>query len=142
MAVFADLGIVQKIGLLCAAGVVVSVATGTTGVFAQLKLSDQAETVRGLEAASGTLHHLDTRESELTVDAYRALAETDVAAIIADLPGDLDSVTETLAALDAITLPAEIRVDLDAVKPDAIAFSDFIDTFVRDAQVNQASVRD
>ncbi|GAA0735348.1 methyl-accepting chemotaxis protein [Dactylosporangium roseum] len=141
MAVFANLGIVQKIGVLCVAGVVVSAATGGTGIYAQLKLSDQAEVVRTLEAASGMVHHLDTREAELKVDAYRSVAEPDVGAIIQDLPGDLASVTDVLAELDALTLPGDVRAALDDIKADALAFNTFIDTFVRDAQRDQASVR-
>src|SRR4051812_29306120 len=122
MAVFANLGIAQKIGVLCAAGVIVSAATGAVGISAQSRLTDQAEAVRSLESANGRLHHLDTRESELKVDAYRSLGEKDVAAIIADLPDDLATVTETLAEIDAITLPADIRADVEAIKPDAVAF--------------------
>jgi methyl-accepting chemotaxis protein len=141
MAVFANLSIVQKIGVLCTAGVVVSVATGTTGVVAQLKLGDQATLVRNLQAASALMHHLDTREAELKVDAYRALAEKDIASIISDLPDDLSSVTDTIAALDAIDLPQDIRTDIDGIKADALTFNSFIDTFVRDAGKDQASVQ-
>ncbi|MFB9183425.1 HAMP domain-containing protein [Dactylosporangium sucinum] len=117
-----------------------SVATGATGVYNQLKLSDQAEVVRNLSAASGLMHHLDTREAELKVDAYRALAERDVQPIVDDLPGDLASVTDTLSELDALTLPVDVRAGVDDIKADALAFNDFVDTFVRDAQRDQASV--
>ena len=142
MGVFANIGIVQKIGVLCAAGVVVSAVTGTTGILAQMKLTDQARIVRDLQDASGLMHHLDTREAELKVDAYRALAEDDIAAIIADLPDDLASVTDTIAELDKITLPDKIRQAVDDIKADALAFNTFIDTFVRDAEKDQASVRE
>ena len=142
MSVFANIGIVQKIGLLFAAGVVVSAVTGTTGIVAQVKLSDQARIVRNLQEASGLMHHLDTREAELKVDAYRALAEKDVAAIIADLPDDLSSVTDTIAELDQLDLPDAIRRAVDDIKADALAFNTFIDTFVRDAAKDQASVQE
>ncbi len=141
MGVFANIGIVQKIGLLCAAGVVVSAATGTTGIVAQVKLTDQARIVRDLQQASGLMHHLDTREAELKVDAYRALAEEDIAPIIADLPDDLASVTDTIAELDQIDLPDAIQQQVDDIKADALAFNTFIETFVRDAQKDQAAVR-
>lgn len=48
--------------------------------------------------------HLDTREAELKVDAYRALAEQDIAPIIGDLPDDLASVTDTITDLDQLSL--------------------------------------
>ncbi|WP_433049902.1 methyl-accepting chemotaxis protein [Dactylosporangium sp. CS-033363] len=141
MAVFANVGIASKIGILCAAGILVSAATGTAGLIAQHRLSDQAEAVHVLDVASSRLHHLDTRESELKVDAYRALAEQDIAAILDDLPGDLASVTDTIDELDALELPADVRSDLDGIKTDALAFNDFISTFIKDAQADQASVR-
>jgi methyl-accepting chemotaxis protein len=140
MAVFANLGIVQKIGVLCVAGVVVSAATGAVGILAQNRMTVQADMVHTLDAASSLLHHLDTREAELKVDAYRAVAEPDVGPILDDLPDDLASVTDTLAALDALDLPADIRADLDGIKPDALAFSNFIETFIKDAQADHASV--
>ena len=141
MAMFTNLSIVQKIGLLCVAGVVVSTVTGTAGIVAQLRISDQAEIVRNLQSASGLMHHLDTREAELKVDAYRALAETDIAPIIGDLPDDLASVTDTLAELDQLTLPDDVRAAIEDIKGDALKFNTFIDTFVRDAQKDQMSVR-
>ncbi|MEU0557772.1 methyl-accepting chemotaxis protein [Dactylosporangium sp. NPDC006015] len=141
MGMFADLGIVQKIGVLCAAGVVISATTGGVGIVAQVTLAEQAEIVRDLQEASGLMHHLDTREAELKVDAYRALAEKDVAPIIEDLPGDQASVTDTLAELDALSLPADVRAAVEDIKADAIKFNDFIGTFVRDAQKDQASVQ-
>ena len=76
------------------------------------------------------------------MDAYRALAEKDVAAIIADLPDDLSSVTDTIAELDQLDLPDAIRRAVDDIKADALAFNTFIDTFVRDAAKDQASVQE
>nr|BFE65942.1 hypothetical protein GCM10020063_104680 [Dactylosporangium thailandense] len=141
MAVFANLGIARKIGILCAAGVLVSAAAGTVGLLAQRELSQQADTVHTLDIASSLLHHLDTRESELKVDAYRAIAEADIAAILGDLPDDQSSVTDTLDKLDALELPADVDAALAAIKTDALAFNDFIGTFIRGAQADQASVR-
>ncbi|WP_380031123.1 methyl-accepting chemotaxis protein [Dactylosporangium vinaceum] len=141
MAVFANLGIAPKIGILCAAGIVVAAATGSAGLLSQSRLSDQAETVHVLDSASSLLHHLDTRESELKVDAYRALAEKDIAGILKDLPDDLASVTDTIAELDALDLPAGVRADVEDIKSSALQFNTFIDTFVKDAQTNQAVVQ-
>ncbi|WP_426506673.1 methyl-accepting chemotaxis protein [Dactylosporangium sp. McL0621] len=141
MAVFANLGIAPKIGTLCAAGIIVSATTGTAALLSQRTLSDQADTVHVLDVASSLLHHLDTRESELKVDAYRALAEQDIAAILNDLPGDLDSVTDTIDKLDALALPADVRTGLAGIKTDAISFNDFIGTFIKDAQADQSAVR-
>jgi methyl-accepting chemotaxis protein len=141
MAVFANLGIVRKIGVLCATGVVVSAVTATAGIVSQDRLSGQAEVVRALADAGSKLRHLDTREAELKVDAYRALVEADIGAIIGDLPGDLASVADTFSDLDGIAVPADIRADIEAIKPVALAFNDFISAFIRDAQADQASVR-
>src|SRR5688572_26767362 len=114
MAAFANLGVTQKLGILFAVGVLSAGAAGGAGLWSQSALIDQAELVRNLEAAAATLNHLDTREAELKVDAYRSLAEPDVTDILNDLPDDVASVTETLAALDALTLPDDIRADIEA----------------------------
>jgi methyl-accepting chemotaxis protein len=130
-------GIAQKLGVLCVAGVVAAGAAGGVGLWSQRSLEQQAERVRNLDAASSVLNHLDTRESELKVDAYRALIEPDISGILKDLPDDAASVTEALGDLDQLDLPADIRNDLADIKPDAVAFSAFITAFINDADNNR-----
>jgi methyl-accepting chemotaxis protein len=137
MAVFANLTIAKKLGVLAVTGVLCAGAAGVGGLWTQGTLKDQAERVRNLDEAGSVLNHLDTRESELKVDAYRALIEKDISGIEGDLPDDLGSVTEALDNLDKLDLPADIDADLADIKPDALAFNDFITAFVKDAGGNR-----
>jgi methyl-accepting chemotaxis protein len=141
MAVIANLGIAQKLGALFVAGVLSASAAGGVGLWSQSGLADQAGRVSALEEASSLFNHLDTRQSELKVDAYRALIEPDVAGIIKnDLTDDLQSVVDALAAIEALALPADLRAQLDTVKPEVASFDGFINSFIRDAAVNPAAV--
>jgi len=65
-------GIAQKLGVLCVAGVVAAGAAGGVGLWTQAQPRAAGRDRRNLDAASSLLNHLDTRESELKVDAYRA----------------------------------------------------------------------
>jgi methyl-accepting chemotaxis protein len=116
---------------------------GIVGVstYTQAELVEHAERLRTLERAQATLNHLDTREAELKVDAYRAVIEPDLAGIAAELPDDLASVSDTVAAFDALDVPAGIRMRFDGVRPDIEQFSAFVAAFVADAGRDLASMR-
>ena len=79
-----------------------------------------------LDQAKAALNHLDTRESELKVSAYRAVIESDVQAILDELAEDAVTVDEAVAAVDELDLPADVRADFDAVKPDIDDFTVFV----------------
>jgi methyl-accepting chemotaxis protein len=125
--------------IFAAAAVTVASVVGM-GVYTQAALVEQAERLRTLEQAKAFLNHLDTREAELKVNAYRAAVETDLADINADMPDDLASVSQAVAAFDALDLPAGIRTRFDDVRPDIEQFSVFITAFVADAGRDRASV--
>ena len=108
MSGLANLAIAQKLGVLLGAGVLSLGAVGAVGIWSQNRLSDQAEVVQTLLQAEVLLHHLDTREAELKVNGYRAAVETDLTDIVGDMPDDLATVTDTLAAIDELALPADL----------------------------------
>jgi methyl-accepting chemotaxis protein len=137
----ADLGVAKRLTAIVLAGAFAAGAAVAAGLSAQRTLTDGTDRLAGLERAKAALNRLDTREAELKVDAYRSVIEADPADVVADLPGDLTSVTETVAELDAMDLPADVRTAFDRVKPDLLAFNDFVDAFVAEAQRNQAAAR-
>src|SRR3546814_12153530 len=61
-----------------------------------------------------SLPRRDTRNSELKVDAYRALSD-DPEAVAGDVVDDVATVDEVLATLAGLELPADIRSAIDAV---------------------------
>jgi methyl-accepting chemotaxis protein len=137
----ADLGVAKRLAGIFVAGVLIAGAVAAVGLYGQSAVADHAERLRSLEEAKAVLSHLDTREAELKVNAYRAVIETDLADVVADMPDDLATITDAVAALDALGLPADVQAAFDAVKPDIAAFSDFIGAFIADAQRDPVAVR-
>jgi len=139
MARLADLGVSKRLALMVAAGALAAGGVATVSIVSQNRLVKHANELQTLERAEGSLNHLDARQSELEVSAYRAVIGDDVADVAAELPGDLASVTEALAALDELALPEDIRAGLDDVRPDVTSFSDFVLESVKRAQADPAA---
>src|SRR5690349_15083533 len=98
----AELGIAKRLALMVLTGALALGAVTTIAVVGQRSLTRQAEVSRSLASALAALNHLDTRQSELKVDAYRAALGQDVAGDVAD---DVQSATEAADAVSAAGLP-------------------------------------
>jgi methyl-accepting chemotaxis protein len=138
MSRLAELGIAKRLGLIVAAGVVALLALAVITLVGQRNLEQQAETVRRLEASRAALNHLDTRQSELKVDAYRSALGGDVAGDAAD---DVQSSTEAADAVAGAGLPPDLAASFAGSRPDFVAFSAFITDFVKSAAADPALVR-
>src|SRR3546814_19807080 len=80
-----------------------------------------------------SLPRRDTRNSELKVDAYRALSD-EPEAVAGDVVDDVATVDEVLATLAGLELPADIRSAIDAVGEVNREFGAFIVEYVDLAQ--------
>ncbi|WP_235928213.1 methyl-accepting chemotaxis protein [Goekera deserti] len=114
---FADRSLSAKFGVL-AASIAVS-ATGIVGAstWASSTSVDVGDELSRLHAANSLVLQLDTRASELKVDAYASLANPEPQSEVANAIDDTAKVDALLAELDAIPLtgaPAEARAALDA----------------------------
>ncbi|GAA3448135.1 methyl-accepting chemotaxis protein [Planomonospora venezuelensis] len=138
----ANLSVTQRLALIVVTGAVTVGAVMGIGMHSQNQLVTEAGLLRTLEQAKAALNHLDTRESELKVNAYRSVIEEDLSDVAADMPDDVASVTEAVAQLDALALPPEARTRLDAVLPDIEEFSVFVTAFVEQAGQDKAAVRE
>jgi methyl-accepting chemotaxis protein len=138
MSRLAELGIAKRLGLIVVAAVIALAVLEAIGVQGQYQVARQAERARTLEACAAALNHLDTRQSELKVDAYRAALGQDVATDVAD---DVQSSTEAGDAVGSCGLPAPMSGTFTGNRGDFAAFSSFITDFVRAAAADPASVR-
>ena len=138
MSRLAELGIARRLGAIVLGGIVALAALAVITVVSQGRLDRQADTTTSLNAGLAALNHLDTRQSELKVDAYRAALGQDVSG---DTKDDVQSSTEAADAVEAAGLPDEFAKTFAANRPDFVAFSDFITGFVADATKDPASVR-
>ncbi|WP_433371078.1 methyl-accepting chemotaxis protein [Actinoplanes sp. CA-142083] len=138
MSRLAELGIAKRLTLIVVTGAVALAALAIITVASQKQLSKQSATVAGLEAGLAALNHLDTRQSELKVDAYRSALGQDVTQDVAD---DVQSSTEAADAVDAAGLPSAMASKFAGYRSDFTSFSEFITSFATDAKNNVSSVR-
>src|SRR3712207_2438054 len=136
---FAELGIAKRLGLIVLSGVLALLTLAVAAQIGQRNLTAQAENVRNLEAGMAALNHLDTRQSELKVDAYLSALGQDVSGDVAD---DVQSATDAADAMEAVDMPAGLHAEFATVRPDVDAFGAFIRDFVaRGDRTNFAEIR-
>ena len=137
MSRLADLGIAKRLALIVLTGAAILAAMATIALIGQSRLNRQGGTVSGLQAGLAALNHLDTRQSELKVDAYRSALGQDVTQDVVD---DVQSSTEAADAVLASGLPGDLRTTFERDRPDFVAFSAFITDFTDRAKADVDSV--
>jgi methyl-accepting chemotaxis protein len=133
-----EMGIAKRLSLIVAAGVLGIAGLWIIAVTGQGKVVDQADLVRRLEAGHAALNHLDTRQSELKVDAYRSALGHDVKQDVVD---DVASATEAADAVEAAGLPEDLAREFAGIRPDVNDFGTFIAGFVEQAGVGGAEAQ-
>ncbi len=126
MSRLAEMGVAKRLALIVLTSAAVIGGVLAVGVLGQQELVERAEQLRRLEAGIAALNHLDTRESELKVDAYRAALGQDVATDVID---DVRSARQAVEAVEAAGLPASVAGDVAAIRTDVEGFSTFITDF-------------
>ncbi|HET9517404.1 MAG TPA: methyl-accepting chemotaxis protein [Actinoplanes sp.] len=130
MSRLAEMGVARRLALIVLIGALALGGVLAVGSALEARGVAAADRLHRLEAGKGALNHLDTRESELKVDAYRAALGQDVTGDVAD---DVESAREAVAAVEAAGLPAHLAAEFAVIRTEAEAFSAFITQFVRDA---------
>jgi methyl-accepting chemotaxis protein len=122
-----EMGIAKRLTLIVLAGVLALVALATITVQGQNRLVTESDRVRALEVCLGALNHLDTRQSELKVDAYRSALKHDVSQDVVD---DVVSATEAADAVESCGLTGALATEFGTIRPNVNSFGDFITDFV------------
>jgi methyl-accepting chemotaxis protein len=135
----ADVGVGKRLSVIVISGVVVAACVTGIGMWSQGRLAEQAEVVRAFTLTKAALNHLDTRESELKVDAYRAANGEDTTGDVVD---DVASALEALAASEEFSLPGTIDDQIKDLSTSVSDFNAFTTQFVTDAVRDPASIRD
>ncbi|WP_041841523.1 methyl-accepting chemotaxis protein [Actinoplanes friuliensis] len=125
-----EMGIAKRLTLIVLVGALAIVGLTINTVSGQRSLVGQADLVRVLEAGLAALNHLDTRQSELKVDGYRAALGDDVTTDVAD---DVVSATEAADAVEAVGLPADLAAEFATIRPNVDSFGTFMADFVKQA---------
>ena len=138
MSRLAGLGIAKRLGFIVVTGAILLAVSATITLIGQNSLAREGRTMAGLQACLATLNHLDTRQSELKVDAYRAALGDDVSGDVSD---DAQSSTDAADAVMASCVPAGVKATFAGNRADFVAFSTFVAEFVNAAKADPASVR-
>jgi methyl-accepting chemotaxis protein len=125
----ADISVAQRLSSIVVTGVLVATALTGIGLWSQNQLSVKQVALTAYTLTKAALNHLDTREAELKVDAYRAAHGDDVTGDAAD---DVVSANEALAAAGAQDI-GPIGERIDALGNEVEAFNVFVTEFVADA---------
>ncbi|GGN72817.1 hypothetical protein GCM10010112_41570 [Actinoplanes lobatus] len=134
----ADLSVGRRLSSMVVAGLLVAFVLTGIGIWSQRQLSEQQTALTGYTATKAALNHLDTRESELKVDAYRAAHGDDVTGDAAD---DVASADEALAAASSYDLEESgVSEAIDGLSDNVAAFNSFVTDFVTDAKADPRSV--
>ncbi|GIE76910.1 hypothetical protein Aph02nite_28600 [Actinoplanes philippinensis] len=136
MSRLADLGVAQRLSSIVVTGVLVAGALTGIGLWSQDQLSDKQESLNDCTLTKAALNHLDTREAELKVDAYRSTHGDDVTGDVAD---DVVSANEALEAASAREIGA-VSEAIDALGSKVEAFNVFVTDFVAAAVKDPRSV--
>jgi methyl-accepting chemotaxis protein len=138
MSRLAELGIAKRLGIMVLGGVIALIALAAIAMSGQSSLERQAGNVRRLEAGLAAINHLNSRQGELKVDAYRAALGQDV---LGDTADDVQASTEAADAVMAAGLPPELVADFAARRGEFTAFSTFITDFAKAAAADPNAVR-
>jgi methyl-accepting chemotaxis protein len=131
------MGIAKRLMLIVLAGVLALAAQTLITVWGQNRIVAEADEVATLASCQAALNHLDTRQSELKVDAYRSALKQDVAQDAAD---DVSSATEAADAVESCGLPDEMATEFEAIRANVDGFGTFVAGFVADALTAGATV--
>jgi methyl-accepting chemotaxis protein len=126
-----NIGVAKRLGLIVGTGSVLLATLACINLSSQSTVAEQSQKITGLQQGLAALHHLDTRQSELKVDAYRSLLGQDVAGDVSD---DVQSSTDAQDAVAASGLTPDMLATFASIRPHFTDFSDFITQFAKDAK--------
>ncbi len=137
----ARLSIRSKLIAIGAAGLVAA-AVNTGAVLVALGgMQAQVQSASTTDHAGKLIRELDTRASELKVDAYKSLLMPTPADEKAELADDSNKVTERLDALDALPLAPSLQAQVSALRASFTSYVQQIGQIVDAAVADQTTAR-
>jgi methyl-accepting chemotaxis protein len=123
-----NLKVGRKLALLSGLGLGAAVVVSGISVTSLGSIDGVAAERAVVNQVTADLNHLNTRMSELKVDAYRSLLEGPEA-VAGDVVDDIKSVEDAWVELDDQRVGADLRAQLDEAKVATLAFAEFIAEF-------------
>ncbi|WP_222273258.1 methyl-accepting chemotaxis protein, partial [Modestobacter marinus] len=136
---FADRPLAAKFGIMIGVVVLVLAALLTTLLTSNATVRDRSLAEVHLADARALVLQLDTRASELKVDALKALVRDDPASQLADLADDTATAEGLLEELEAIPLTGDPAASVAVLEDSFATYTASIGAFIELAVVDQAA---
>ncbi|HEX3004462.1 MAG TPA: methyl-accepting chemotaxis protein, partial [Angustibacter sp.] len=130
----------RKLSAIAAAGLVVATAVGGLCLQGVSRIDSGTHELTQLAEARSIANRLDTRASELKVDAYKALTLADPKPVLNDLADDVKTPSDLLDQLDALDLQGEAKAQVASVRSGYATYMDDISAFVKAAVADQKAM--
>jgi methyl-accepting chemotaxis protein len=114
---FRDLDVTKKLLSLSAVCLAPGVVVGVVGLQGLGLVEEVGEQEVALQQLSAKLYHLDNRNSELKVDALKAMVLSDTAVVEKEVVEDVATVEEVYATITAIPVPQDLKQQLTDLAP-------------------------
>ena len=125
-----DWTVSKRIAVIAAIGAVTTLVVGFTAYTKTGTVRDQSNQLAQTRGALVTLRALDTRASELKVDAFKSVTLADPTTAQADVADDTKQVGELIATLKGYDLNSRDAALVDAIETKFGAYTDAIKAFV------------
>jgi methyl-accepting chemotaxis protein len=133
-----NVSLTKRLAMIAAIGILTTAAVFANGIRTETQVSKASTAVDRMERAESALHHLNTRESELRVDAYRAALGQDMTNNVA---GDVQASADAVKTLNDLHLSGTFGAQFAPVSAAVDDFSRFVTQFAADAAKNPDSVQ-
>ncbi len=141
LALLTSLSVTAKVAALGAAGLLATSLVGGLALVEMHNVRQDSERLSEVQAASALVLRLDTRASELKVDAYKSILRKDPAGQIEELQEDIAKPKELLAELEGIDLHGDAAAAVKVVADEYDSYMAAVEAFVDGAVKDQRSAR-
>ena len=130
----------RRLAAIAGIGAVTAIVVGGVAVQSATNVRSQAQQTRSVENARSLSHALDTRASELKVDALKALVLKNPASVQGDVKDDIATPRALIVQLDALDLSPSDEARVRAIDTGYETYMATISKFVDDAVADQRAM--
>jgi len=131
----------RRLAAIAAIGAITTILVGAFAISGMHTLQGDTAVVARYEDARTLMHALDTRSSELKVDALKAVAYKDNSKLPNDVTDDTATVDDLMKKLTVLHIPSS-KLDMTAFAASWTTYEKKISDFVNGAVANQSAARE
>ncbi len=127
----------RKLTALAGIGLVIASTVGVVAVQGMSTVASTQQKLTNLQTAGSLAHALDTRASELKVDAYKSVTLADTSSLLGDLAEDVKTPQLLIEELNALSLTGTAKEAVAALEAGYATYIANISGFVKAAVADQ-----